>query len=262
LIIDDHALFGATLGLALVSKGLAAKHLPVIGGVQTILDQVDRVASGLVILDLYLGYTCGGRRIHGVELVAPLRARGWTVLVIADSEALSQAGAAVAAGATGVVSKSGSFEVLLEVVLSAASGKDVISERTRRDLLALHHKSQSQQQRLCQRLERLSPREREVLDLLARGYRISVIAERFVVSRNTVRSQVRAILTKLDVKSQLEAAAFLRDPQQSMESPPLLDEQNAGRDQCFQCGTDNENHWPWCVLNAHTSTRWRRRPVR
>jgi DNA-binding NarL/FixJ family response regulator len=51
----------------------------------------------------------------------------------------------------------------------------------------------------------------EILELLARGERAAVIAEAAAVSLSTVRSQIRSILTKLEVNSQLEAAALLRE---------------------------------------------------
>jgi DNA-binding NarL/FixJ family response regulator len=53
--------------------------------------------------------------------------------------------------------------------------------------------------------DRLSEREAEVLRALAQGLTVAGIARRSVVSEATVRAQVRSILTKLDVRSQLEA---------------------------------------------------------
>jgi DNA-binding NarL/FixJ family response regulator len=56
--------------------------------------------------------------------------------------------------------------------------------------------------------EQLSSREREVLELLVRGASGTVVAERLGISRNTVRTHVQGILTKLQVHSRLEAATF------------------------------------------------------
>lgn len=246
LIIDDHTLFSTTLKIALASRGIAARQLTITGGITSILDQVGTGVPGLTLLDLHLGYTYNGRRIEGVELVAPLRTRGSTVLVVTDSDDLPRIAAAVAAGALGVVSKSGSFEVLLDTILAAAACKNVISAPAHHDLLALHHDFQARRRQLAQRLERLSPREREVLDLLAHGYRITAIAELFVVSRNTVRTQVRSILIKLDVNSQLEAAALLRDQQIVQDDTPAPPAEANGGQHCFQCGRNNATHWPWC----------------
>ena len=56
--------------------------------------------------------------------------------------------------------------------------------------------------------EQLSSREREVLELLVRGASGAAVAERLGISRNTVRTHVQGILTKLQVHSRLEAATF------------------------------------------------------
>lgn len=251
MIIDGHELFGTTLRMALASKDIEARQLATTGGVPAILDQVDMdradaSLSGLVLLDLHLGHTGDGRRIDGVELIAPLRARGFTVLVTTNSDDVPRIAAAVAAGAIGVVSKSGSFEILLSTIAAAAAGKDVMPAPARHDLLAFHSDYQARQRRVTQGLERLSPREREVLDLLGRGYRTTGIAERFVVSRNTVRAQIRAILAKLDVNSQLEAAAVLRN--QQLSGSFLFPIESSGICHgCVQCGKNNLGHWPWCT---------------
>ena len=57
----------------------------------------------------------------------------------------------------------------------------------------------------------LTAREREVLDLLARGWDNVTIARRLVVSDKTVRNHVSAVLTKLQVASRAEAVALARD---------------------------------------------------
>jgi DNA-binding NarL/FixJ family response regulator len=65
----------------------------------------------------------------------------------------------------------------------------------------------AKERELARRLARLSPREREVL---AEGMRDATIAEYFVASMPTVRTQIRSILAKLQVGSQLEAVALSR----------------------------------------------------
>ncbi|RYJ01406.1 MAG: LuxR family transcriptional regulator, partial [Actinomycetales bacterium] len=59
------------------------------------------------------------------------------------------------------------------------------------------------------RLAQLTPREREVLAMLHEGSSTAVIAERLDISQTTVRSQIRAVLRKLGVRSQLAAVAAL-----------------------------------------------------
>jgi DNA-binding NarL/FixJ family response regulator len=122
--------------------------------------------------------------------------------------------AAIAAGAVGSVPKSTSFDGLLDVVLAAAAGEPVMTEVEQQDWVTRHRGYLAQERELARRLGRLSAREREVLDLLAEGLRAAEIAEHFMVSITTVRTQIRNMHTKLEVQSQLGAVALVRQARQ------------------------------------------------
>ncbi|PVZ04597.1 LuxR C-terminal-related transcriptional regulator [Actinomycetospora cinnamomea] len=208
-VIDDHELFSATLTMALRNEGLDARQLPVADVYDFVSEPLtDRV--GLVVLDLDLDRDADGHYVHGADLVKGLRAAGWKVLVVSGGMDQRGTASAIAAGAIGTVPKSRSFDVLLSTVLIAAGGLPVMSEAEHQDWLERHFQYQAQERELSRRLSRLSHREREVLELLAGGMRAAAIAEHFVVSMPTVRSQIRSLLAKLDVGSQLEAVALLR----------------------------------------------------
>lgn len=72
--------------------------------------------------------------------------------------------------------------------------------------------------RLLPGLERLSDREREVLDLLTRGLRVPTIAERLFVSQSTVRNHVSALFRKLGVQSQAELIERVLDPDEDTDT--------------------------------------------
>lgn len=184
LIIDDHAIVATSLVLALREHGLDARRCPV-GSAREVLDEARRHSAGLALVDLDLG-----AEFNGAELVAPLRAMGWRVLVLTGTTDRSKITAAVRAGALGWVSKAAPFPELVDAVVAATAGGSALPG--------------------AKLLDRLSAREREVLDHLAAGQRAASIAEEFVVSLATVRSQIRSILTKLEVGSQLEAVALAR----------------------------------------------------
>ena len=74
----------------------------------------------------------------------------------------------------------------------------------------MHRALQAQQRATNQKLAQLTKRERQVLDALVAGKRAKVIAEESYVSIATVRSQIRSILAKLNVRSQLEAVALVK----------------------------------------------------
>jgi DNA-binding NarL/FixJ family response regulator len=208
LIVDDHDLFATSLAMSLRDQGYATERVAVTG-VGAILAQAATGPVGVAVLDLHLGHDEWGRPIDGSELVKALRNLGWTVLIVSGSRNQAREAAAIAAGAVGSVPKTSSFTALLHAIDTAAAGRPVMTEGQRADWLLRHRGYQKQAQELARRLDRLSRREREVLELLAQGYRAGKIAERFVVSMTTVRTQIRAILAKLEVTSQLEAVALI-----------------------------------------------------
>jgi DNA-binding NarL/FixJ family response regulator len=209
VIIDDHELFSTSLLLALTAYGLDTSPWPV-ERISELPARRPPKPRGLIVLDLDLGADLNGRRINGADLIENLRAKGWAVLIVTGSNDKSGIAAAVARGAIGLVQKSSSLDVLLETVLTGARGKPVMSIAERDRWLELHRRYQARDRELAQRLSRLSPREREVLDRLAEGQRAATIAERLVVSMTTVRTQIRSILAKTGVNSQLEAVALVR----------------------------------------------------
>lgn len=205
LIVEDHELLAATLGVALEAEGWDVEIAPLAPP----HDLVDRVAAnppGLVLLDLDLGPVLG----DGIELVRPLCAAGAAVLVVSGVTQRPRLAAAVEAGAVGFVQKSQPFSTLLETVVRAAEGQPVLDASARRGLLAeLNRHRRTETERLTP-FQRLSERERQVLAALGNGKSVETIASEWFVSEATVRTQVRGVLTKLDVNSQLAAVAKAR----------------------------------------------------
>ncbi|MGD9531939.1 LuxR C-terminal-related transcriptional regulator [Pseudonocardia sp.] len=214
LVIDDHELFSTSLTMALRSEGFDARALTV-ACVRDFMNGPTPGRTGLVVLDLDLGQDAEGNWVNGADLVEGLRRHGWTVLIVSGSVDRPGVAAAIAAGAIGSVPKSRSFDVLLATVSAAARGESVMTEQEHQAWLERHRRYIARERELARRLSRLSPREREVLEMLAEGRRAASIAEHFVVSMPTVRTQIRSILTKLEVSSQLEAVALFR--QQRLE---------------------------------------------
>jgi DNA-binding NarL/FixJ family response regulator len=210
LIVDDHELVATSLVLSLRSQGLPAHHGDPRGGAAGVLTASAEHPPGLVLLDLDLGRDDAGRRVDGVPLVAPLRAAGWQVVILSGSADHARIGAGLAEGATAWLPKNAPFPALLAAVRDAFAGRPVMPPARRAQFIELHRRRSGEQNELRGRIGRLTPREREVLALLADGRRAQAVAEHFVVSLATVRTQIRAVLTKLEVGSQLEAVALYR----------------------------------------------------
>lgn len=209
LIVDDHELVATSLALGLRAEGLAARHQEVRGAAE-VLAAAGGLVPGLVLLDLDLGRDAQRRPVDGVRLVEPLRAAGWRVVVLSGTTDRARIGAALAAGAVAAVPKAAPFPRLLAAVRAALAGREVMPAQRRRELVEVYERQQADHADLAERLRRLTPREREVLAHLAAGRRAQAVADTFVVSLATVRTQIRSIFTKLEVSSQIEAVALYR----------------------------------------------------
>ena len=208
LIVDDHDLVGTSLAVALTAEGLRARRAT---GVDPagILAEAATLRPGLALLDLDLGRDRRGRRRDGVDLVVPLTEQGWCCVVLSAADR-SRVGAALAAGAVAAVPKRAPWPVLLANVRAALHGRTVMSPETRQELIDSFRVRDAERRDIEEKLSRLTQREREVLAELARGHRAHAVAEKYVVSLATVRTQIRSVLSKLEVGSQLEAVALYR----------------------------------------------------
>jgi DNA-binding NarL/FixJ family response regulator len=218
VIVDDHELFAASLLLALRDAGwpattLSVRQIPALlrSTVSRTSRPGDSPSTGLILLDLDLGTQQASRtRLSGADLISELRDQGWHVLVVTGSEDEAHIAAAISNGALGVIDKSEDFSHLLAAVRTATTGQSLITDAERDKWTGLDERYCAERLERAERLCGLTPREREVLDLIADGYRAAAIAAHFVVSIATVRAQIRAILAKTKSNSQLEAAALIR----------------------------------------------------
>lgn len=205
LIVDDHELLAHILAKSLTESGFA---VAVATGPQ--LGEVVSIAAAfepeVCLLDLDLGPAGDGR-----SLIAPLRSVGCQVIMLTASRDPAAIGVGLEEGAFGVLTKDEPFELLVKAAAEAADGRpDAFAADRHRCLGALREQRARERQRLAP-FERLTPREQEVLLELSRGTAAAVIAKSSYVSLSTVRSQIRSVLTKLGVSSQLAAVAMARD---------------------------------------------------
>lgn len=209
VIIDDHELVATAIVLGLRSEGVSAWRVRP-GNEREVSAELARSTPGLVLLDLDLGRDAEGNRIDGGSLVRPLQAAGWHVLVLSGSANPARVGSALDAGALAWVPKNAPFPTLIAAVRQAVAGRPVMSEERKQQFIELYRRRTLERRETAEKLARLTQREREVLAALASGKRAQAVADQFVVSLATVRTQIRAVLTKLEVGSQLEAVALYR----------------------------------------------------
>lgn len=206
VILEDHVLFAESLELALTIEGYDVRRVPVPTEDQSpsaLLTSVTRLRPRVVLLDLDLGKFGEGER-----LIAPMARAGINVVVVTGSVDRARWGEAVRFGARKVLSKSRPLNDILGAVRRINQGLRVMTREEREELLQAWGKERSHLVDMRARMDQLTVRERQVLAHLMRGNTVREIAAEGVVSEATVRTQVKSILAKLEVSSQLAAVGM------------------------------------------------------
>lgn len=202
-LVEDHHLFAEALQIALEVEGYDVRQVHLQDAprsVASLLPAIVRVQAAVVLLDLDLG-TYG----NGMRLVEPIVRSGSAVVVVTGSTDRTRWGEALANGARTVLPKSAPLNDILATIRRIHQGLAVMSRETRGELMQAWHREQQRVQEARRKLESLTRREAEVLSHFMEGRQVREIARIGVVSEATVRTQVKAILAKLEVSSQLAA---------------------------------------------------------
>lgn len=199
LIVEDHQV---------VAEGLAAlvndqQDMAVVGHVGSVAESVARVAElkpDLVLIDFRLTDGTGADAAAGIRQLRP--ETRIIFLTREDSDAVRFA--ALEAGASAFIHKSRAAQDVVDAIRTVAGGGTLFTPRTISQLLNSRREVEAQ-------LERLTPREKEVLRLMAGGTSSREIAGRLGISYTTVRTHIRSLGSKLGVHSKLEAIVKARE---------------------------------------------------
>jgi DNA-binding NarL/FixJ family response regulator len=203
VIVDDHPLFAESMAITLRLQGYDATRVAIRPGLAA---EVLRQRPDLVLLDLDLA-----EHGSGLDLVAPFVRAGVLVVVVTSAVDRARWGECLDRGAAAVLPKRSSLSGLLDLVRRAADGEPLTPPAEREDLCAAWRERQVAERDVHHRLDRLSRREAEVLGLLMTGRTVSQIARECYVSVATVRTQVKSVLAKLSVSSQLAAVGLANE---------------------------------------------------
>jgi DNA-binding NarL/FixJ family response regulator len=198
IVVDDHELFrNGVIGL------LEERGIEVVGEAGLAADGIQQAAEigpCVVLMDLNLPGMSGVEATQRITAVAPL-ARVLVLTVFVDDQHVIDA---LLAGACGYVLKDAPIEQIIEGIRAAARGESSISPRIASRLVRrLREPGEIEPSAMA---EPLTPRELEVLELIARGLDNSEIAQALYLSQHTVKNHVSTILMKLQVENRLQAA--------------------------------------------------------
>jgi two-component system, NarL family, nitrate/nitrite response regulator NarL len=202
LIVEDHALVAVGLQLALTARGW---EVEITDGptAADVIEHARRFQPQCVLLDIRLGERVGS----GIDLVGPLRAIGSDVVMLTAETRRTTLAACLEEGAAGWITKDVFLDEVVSTLDDVLAGNPLIGRAVRDAMVDELRIERAGQRRALSPFERLTLRERRVLAALVDGLSAEEIAEAHFVALTTVRSQIRAVLQKLGVRSQLAAVA-------------------------------------------------------
>jgi DNA-binding NarL/FixJ family response regulator len=195
VLVDDHGLFLAGV------RSQLGDTVEVVGEAGTVADAVPLIKQldpHVVLLDVHLP---DGKGDAIINAVAPERP-GVKFLALSVSDAAEDVIAVIRAGARGYVTKTIAADELTAAIGRVAQGDAVFSPRLAGFVLDAFRAGDKLTS--SAELDELTPREREVLQLIARGYMYKEIAARLHLSVKTVESHVSSVLRKLQLSTRHE----------------------------------------------------------
>jgi DNA-binding NarL/FixJ family response regulator len=201
-LVDDHTLFLTGVRAELSSD---FEVVGVAGDVDSAIDEIRSLKPDVVLVDVHMP---GG---GGVAVVTNITETNPDVLFLAlsVSDAPEDVIAMIRAGCRGYVTKSISPEELADAIRRVDSGDAVFSPSLAGFVLEAFSKAIPIED--DPELDQLTPREREVLRQIARGYQYKQVARRLDISTKTVESHVSNVLRKLQLSNRHELARWASD---------------------------------------------------
>jgi DNA-binding NarL/FixJ family response regulator len=202
LIVDDHDLFRSGVRAEL------AEDIDIVGEASEVaaaIELINERQPDVVLLDVHMP-DGGGRAV--IESIAPNHPEV-AFLALSASDAAEDVVAIVRAGARGYVTKTISATELSQAVRRVAAGDAVFSPMLAGFVLDAF--SSMTVTDLDPELDQLTPREREVLQHIARGYTYREIGEQLFISVKTVETHVSSVLRKLQLTNRRELSRWAQD---------------------------------------------------
>jgi DNA-binding NarL/FixJ family response regulator len=212
LLADSQPLFNEALE-ALFSRDDTHQVIGRCSSADDAFTYVSSLRPDLVLVDAALGLEGSPNLVTRMLQACPET----RVVALGDDHDADLLLSAIRAGAAGVVGKTYGASTVLRVAGAVLKGEGAVP---RAMLLEVARKLVSRDQTSDSPLSRLSPRERQVLALLSRGWDNARIGRDLFISQHTVRTHIQNILEKLGMHSKLEAATFAMQCSTELELTP------------------------------------------
>ncbi|MBA7701610.1 Transcriptional regulatory protein DegU [subsurface metagenome] len=205
LVVDDHALFRRGITAVLANR----ENLEVVGEASDGLEAIKKaeaIVPDIIVMDLNMPHCSGLEATQALQAKMPQV--NILVLTVSDNEA--DLFAAVKFGAKGYILKNTEPEELIQAILHIAQGGVIVSPIMATKLLTEFKglEAEGKKEAIQETESNLSPREGEVLQLIAQGATNKQIADSLFISENTVKTHLRNIMDKLHLANRSQAAAY------------------------------------------------------
>ncbi|ACU71572.1 two component transcriptional regulator, LuxR family [Catenulispora acidiphila DSM 44928] len=200
LIVDDDDLMRAGL-CAVLSSDTTIEVVAEAADGHAAVQAAARVLPDVILMDVRMPVLDGIAATRQIVAAWP-RAR---VLILTTFEDDDYVYGALAAGASGFLLKRTRPEHLIAAIHTIAGGEALLSPAVTRTVIDRMIEQPARDPRTMRRLSALTPRERDVLELVARGLSNPEIAQTLVVSESTVKTHMKRILDKLDLRDRVQA---------------------------------------------------------
>ncbi|MGO9819695.1 MAG: response regulator [Solirubrobacteraceae bacterium] len=198
VVVDDHELFRG--GLVQLLRENAIDVVAEVPLAAEAIEKTCELRPDVVLMDLNMPGMSGIEATQRLSAVAPL-VRVLVLTVVADEADVTEA---LLAGACGYLVKDARIDEIIEGIRAAARGESLISPRIATQLI--RRVRQPIKLEDPSSASHLTPREFEILELIARGMDNPEIARTLFLSQHTVKNHVSSILVKLQVENRVQAA--------------------------------------------------------
>ncbi|GAB2980616.1 response regulator transcription factor [Saccharothrix sp. S26] len=206
-LVDDHALFRAGVRAELDSITDEIEVVGEAGSVGEAVAGIGHHRPDVVLLDVHMPDGGGAEVLRQVRTALP----EVVFLALSVSDAAEDVIAVIRAGARGYVTKTISSQELVRAVVRVSEGDAVFSPRLAGFVLDAFADRPGAAPISDPELDLLTPRERDVLRLLARGYAYKEIASELFISVKTVETHVSSVLRKTQLSNRYELSRWASD---------------------------------------------------
>ncbi|MFS0863980.1 response regulator transcription factor [Fredinandcohnia sp. 179-A 10B2 NHS] len=204
LLADDHPTFRTGLA-SLVNNDKTFEVVGEAGSGDEVISIAKTLQPDVVIMDIQMPGINGIEATRQITTLFP----NVRILVMTMFEDDQTVAAAMRAGARGYVLKGALPNEIIRAIQAVAAGEAIFSERIAKKFINYFEQFRLGLQ--AGELSELTVREREILNLIARGYKNAEIANLLVLSPSTVRNHITSILSKLQVADRAEAIKKAKD---------------------------------------------------